>query len=114
MLGGQHGGRSSHDGGHGRSHGGGHGHGGDHRDGGVREYGRGHGHRDDQTWGRTTVPPQPAQSGIICPQCKTANSPGARFCSQCATPLLPAACGTCNSELTTGAKFCSQCGTPAT
>ncbi|MFL9896182.1 zinc ribbon domain-containing protein [Paraburkholderia dipogonis] len=43
-----------------------------------------------------------------------ANSQGARFCSQCASPLVPATCGKCTSALSAGAKFCSQCGTAAT
>ncbi|TKI20631.1 adenylate cyclase [Bacillus pumilus] len=110
MFGGHHGGRGSHDGGHGRSHGGGHGHNGGRSDAG----GHGYGYRDDQTWGRTPVPAPSAQSGVICPQCKMANSQGARFCSQCASPLVPPACGKCNSALAAGAKFCSQCGAAVT
>ncbi|USU22090.1 double zinc ribbon domain-containing protein [Paraburkholderia fungorum] len=40
------------------------------------------------------------------------NAQGARFCSQCATSLVPASCGKCNGAVPAGARFCSQCGNP--
>ena len=48
-----------------------------------------------------------------CPQCGTESPPGAKFCSECATPLTGAcpACGTPNAPQ---AKFCSECATPLT
>jgi len=51
----------------------------------------------------------PDQGGGHCPQCKSAYSEGARFCSRCGAPLprrCPA-CGTLNSE---GGKYCTGCG----
>lgn len=59
-------------------------------------------------------PAHPVQSAVIFPQCKMANSQGARFCSQCATLLVPAACGKCDSAPVAAVKFRSQCGTAAT
>ncbi|WP_315970475.1 zinc ribbon domain-containing protein [Variovorax sp. PAMC26660] len=48
--------------------------------------------------------------GGACPACRTANAPGARFCQQCGTSMLPAACGKCGTTMQAGAKFCGQCG----
>ena len=48
-----------------------------------------------------------------CSACGAADQPaGARFCSQCGTPLQ-ASCRECSSPLPPGARFCGQCGTPA-
>nr|WP_258875772.1 zinc ribbon domain-containing protein [Paraburkholderia sp. BL27I4N3] len=58
------------------------------------------------------MPPSPTSSaGASCPQCRTANAQGARFCQQCGTSLMPATCGACRASIAPGAKFCQQCGT---
>ena len=46
-----------------------------------------------------------------CPQCGTESPIGAKFCSQCATPL-GSACAACGTTNPPSAKFCSQCATP--
>ena len=50
---------------------------------------------------------------MICSNCGTENTVGAKFCSECATRLAVAcpACGTVNGAT---AKFCSECATPLT
>jgi len=50
---------------------------------------------------------------VICSNCGTENTVGAKFCSECATRLAVAcpACGTVNGAT---AKFCSECATPLT
>ena len=43
-----------------------------------------------------------------CPKCGSDNDEGARFCAECASPLLPCpACGHANRE---PARFCGECG----
>ncbi|WP_404987271.1 zinc-ribbon domain-containing protein [Caballeronia sp. LZ043] len=85
-------------GGHGRRHEGSHGH---------------HGGQGNEGWGRAPAPAAPTRppGGVSCPRCNTSQQEGARFCSQCATPLVPQSCGQCRQALVLGAKFCSQCGT---
>src|SRR5262249_44942215 len=39
------------------------------------------------------------------------NRPGAKFCSECATPF-GIVCPTCSTTNAAGAKFCSECATP--
>ena len=46
---------------------------------------------------------------MICRQCGTELSEGARFCLQCGAMLF-LACPQCNAELPPEAKFCSACG----
>jgi class 3 adenylate cyclase len=48
---------------------------------------------------------------VICPNCGNENRIGAKFCSECATPLASGCpnCGTINPPT---AKFCSECATP--
>ena len=46
-----------------------------------------------------------------CPQCGTESAPGAKFCSECATPLA-GACPSCGTPNPPQAKFCSECATP--
>ncbi|MBP7327101.1 MULTISPECIES: double zinc ribbon domain-containing protein [Burkholderiales] len=84
-------------GGHGSSHG----HGNSH----------GRGSSSGHDWGRN---PTPSASGIPCPQCKTINPQGSRFCGQCGTSLVPASCKKCSSVIPIGAKFCAQCGNAVT
>jgi class 3 adenylate cyclase/tetratricopeptide (TPR) repeat protein len=47
---------------------------------------------------------------VICTNCGTENRVGAKFCTECATPLAQACpnCGTANAPT---AKFCSECAT---
>ncbi|WP_239482962.1 zinc-ribbon domain-containing protein [Paraburkholderia sp. C35] len=47
-----------------------------------------------------------------CPKCGAANATEARFCSQCATSLVPRSCASCSQALAHDAKFCGQCGAP--
>ncbi len=49
---------------------------------------------------------------ILCPQCRTANRPGARFCKVCRAPLPTTACPHCGQPLRPGARFCRRCGYP--
>ncbi|MDR5756313.1 zinc-ribbon domain-containing protein [Caballeronia sp. LZ035] len=85
--------------GHGRSHEGGHGH---------------HGGQGNEGWGRAPAPAAPRPpAAVICPRCNAGHPEGARFCSQCATPLVPQSCAQCRQALVQGAKFCSQCGAAA-
>ncbi|HUG30434.1 MAG TPA: adenylate/guanylate cyclase domain-containing protein [Candidatus Limnocylindria bacterium] len=48
---------------------------------------------------------------MICTSCGTENQPGAKFCSECATPLATA-CPNCGTANPPAAKFCSECATP--
>jgi class 3 adenylate cyclase len=48
---------------------------------------------------------------LTCSNCGTENRPGAKFCSECATPLA-AGCPTCGAINPPTAKFCSECATP--
>lgn len=48
---------------------------------------------------------------MICSSCGTENRPGAKFCSECATPLSTV-CPTCSTANPPSAKFCSECATP--
>jgi class 3 adenylate cyclase len=45
-----------------------------------------------------------------CQNCQFSNAAGAKFCSNCGSPLK-LACSNCGSELAPSAKFCSDCGT---
>src|SRR4029434_4023692 len=47
-----------------------------------------------------------------CARCQHENRPGAKFCEQCAAPLVRA-CVNCGSQLSSTAKFCSECAHPA-
>ena len=46
-----------------------------------------------------------------CSSCGTGNGPGARFCTECATPLV-APCPACATTNPPGARFCAACATP--
>lgn len=48
----------------------------------------------------------------LCPQCGTANRPGARFCRVCRASLPGATCPNCGEPLRPGACFCRRCGQP--
>ena len=43
-----------------------------------------------------------------CPKCQFDNRENAKFCNQCATPLL-LNCPSCGTENRPGAKFCDEC-----
>lgn len=46
-----------------------------------------------------------------CPRCQHENSQGARFCGQCAAPLV-LICPSCGAQNPPEHKFCCQCATP--
>jgi hypothetical protein len=46
-----------------------------------------------------------------CPQCRHENSPRARFCEGCATPLARR-CSQCGADVSPSAKFCPECAHP--
>ena len=48
-----------------------------------------------------------------CPQCKFENRPQAKFCEECASPLLRN-CANCGAQLSATAKFCHECAHPVT
>ena len=51
-------------------------------------------------------------AGVKCPNCGTDCASGAKFCSNCGTPLNQKVfCSNCGAEMAPGAKFCSNCGT---
>jgi len=47
---------------------------------------------------------------VICPNCSSENTPGAKFCSECGTALATA-CPNCGAINKPDAKFCNECGT---
>ena len=47
-----------------------------------------------------------------CPRCQHENRPGAKFCEECAAPLVRG-CTNCGAQLSPTAKFCSECAHPA-
>jgi class 3 adenylate cyclase len=49
---------------------------------------------------------------MTCARCQHENRPGAKFCEECAAPLV-AACAACGASLSGTAKFCSECAHPA-
>ncbi len=46
-----------------------------------------------------------------CPRCQHENSPRAKFCEECATPLIRT-CSNCGTQLSPTAKFCPECASP--
>jgi class 3 adenylate cyclase len=50
---------------------------------------------------------------VKCPQCQHENRPQAKFCEECASPLVRV-CSSCGARLTPTAKFCSECAHPVT
>src|SRR3990170_1899871 len=48
---------------------------------------------------------------MTCPRCQTENPPQAKFCLECAAPLV-ARCANCGTQLPAGAKFCFECAHP--
>ena len=47
---------------------------------------------------------------MICPECQADNKEGAKFCSECGTPLS-LRCPSCATPHRAGQKFCDECGT---
>ncbi|HXJ34497.1 MAG TPA: adenylate/guanylate cyclase domain-containing protein, partial [Candidatus Eisenbacteria bacterium] len=48
---------------------------------------------------------------MTCPACGAENRDGARFCGECAAPLVkPVACPSCGAANPGGRKFCDSCG----
>ena len=48
---------------------------------------------------------------MTCPRCRTENPPQAKFCQECAAPLV-ARCASCGTQLPASAKFCPECAHP--
>ena len=48
-----------------------------------------------------------------CPQCEFENRPLAKFCEECASPLMRI-CANCGTQLSATAKFCPECAHPVT
>jgi len=46
-----------------------------------------------------------------CRRCQHENEAGAKFCEECAAPLVRA-CGHCGRQLSPTAKFCPECAQP--
>jgi ribosomal protein L40E len=56
--------------------------------------------------------PRVATNGAVkCPRCQHENPPRAKFCVECATPLLRT-CAGCGAQQPPGAKFCPECARP--
>ncbi|MGH9892013.1 MAG: double zinc ribbon domain-containing protein, partial [bacterium] len=47
-----------------------------------------------------------------CPRCNHENEAGAKFCEECAAPLVRT-CASCGRQLSPKAKFCPECAHPA-
>jgi Double zinc ribbon len=47
-----------------------------------------------------------------CARCQHENRPDAKFCEECAAPLVRV-CTSCGAPLSATAKFCSECAHPA-
>lgn len=47
-----------------------------------------------------------------CSRCQHDNTPAAKFCEECAAPLIRTCVG-CGTQLSASAKFCPECGQPA-
>src|SRR5262245_53916964 len=50
---------------------------------------------------------------MICPRCREANPPSAKFCSSCGT-RLESACPACGHANSPGSRFCNECGASLT
>jgi membrane protease subunit (stomatin/prohibitin family) len=61
---------------------------------------------------QAAAPAAPAAGTVDCANCHSQVRAGAKFCSECGTPMQKH-CTNCNADLTAGAKFCAECGTPA-
>jgi membrane protease subunit (stomatin/prohibitin family) len=61
---------------------------------------------------QAAAPAAPAAGTVDCGNCHSQVRSGAKFCSECGTPMQKH-CTNCNADLTASAKFCAECGTPA-
>ncbi len=63
-------------------------------------------------YAQQTAAAAPAAATVQCPQCRTPNPAGSRFCASCGTALQAAVqhCTQCGAELPAGARFCAGCG----
>ena len=48
---------------------------------------------------------------MTCPRCQHDNTPRAKFCEECATPLART-CPNCSTQVSSSAKFCPECAQP--
>ncbi len=48
---------------------------------------------------------------LVCANCRTENPAGAKFCTECASPLARP-CANCGTANPAGAKFCGECAAP--
>lgn len=62
------------------------------------------------------APPQPAPAATrACPSCNAANTPTAKFCSECGAGMnVTPTCAACGEEVPAQAKFCPACGAART
>src|SRR4051794_5893654 len=60
---------------------------------------------------RGAAQPGRGRRGLICATCGTQNIAGAKFCMECASPLV-SGCPNCGFVNLPNAKFCSECATP--
>jgi class 3 adenylate cyclase/tetratricopeptide (TPR) repeat protein len=51
------------------------------------------------------------RDGMQCPRCQHQNPSQAKFCEECATPLVRT-CANCGTQLSPRAKFCPECAHP--
>lgn len=55
-----------------------------------------------------------AQTATVdCPNCQAKVPEGGKFCSNCGTSVEPKKCSNCETPIAAGAKFCGNCGTAA-
>lgn len=53
----------------------------------------------------------PQEAKILCPKCNTPNIQGAKFCTNCGSPIIVSVkCPHCQADAPAGAKFCPNCG----
>ncbi|MBQ2663373.1 MAG: zinc ribbon domain-containing protein [Clostridia bacterium] len=46
---------------------------------------------------------------VVCPNCKTSNPKGQKFCNNCGSKLMKQ-CPNCGANIADGIKFCPECG----
>ena len=57
------------------------------------------------------MPSDERRALLTCPRCHSENPPHAKFCLECADPLV-ARCASCGTQLPVSAKFCLECAYP--
>lgn len=97
---------------YGGGHGGGH-HGGGHGDwnGPGPDRGAPWGNRQNSDGDQSAPPVQ--QRVLVCPNCRSDNTPDSRFCVNCGQRFgsAEAACSKCNAPIAANSRFCPSCGT---